>query len=505
MRSAPVLVALAPLFAWGCCCGLGPSDDDLESAERVVPIEGSSVSVTAELTGQYVLEHHGGGRFGWNETTDEERWLLRVHASGDGVVDLVPRDPWSRGWTAWSGADRAVGVERMEALAVEACAVEGGAVFRVIGGGDPSLWMIARPAPGGASRGAFVARLTRGETCAEAAAGAPSVADHLTLVWEDGLRAASEHRELGGAAAITSERGGREAAGVRACDVLLDRGEGEEALRCLWASRIEANPSRSEPRRAMALVADGADAEIDLEAAMLALLSHELPPPSDAALVDQHDRHLAYAVPTWLETAHTPERLRAFLGDALGVAGPGWRIVGVGSLAARLEDEVVCTQVIDAYLRWLEDPGNASAVLGGARRIAGCGTDDRFAALMRAGLGRRTLPEGTEAGDTCGVGAILRGTYRTTVCASFPRFAGSWLADHCDEAANDRAWTLARERLDAEAHVHDDAILDGSLRVLARCDADALDAELLRREREDVRRFIAAWTPARPVDEPAER
>ena len=488
LRAAGVLLLASALLS-GCCCGLGQGKPPLEDAERPVGVvQGSGLAVSAELRGEYVLEHHGAGRMSWTSEGSEESWTLDLRTSGSDppCVSLVASRS-GEGWRVWAGSERETGAAQMAGLSLQSCAIAGGAVFEVSGLSD-QRWFVVRRGDGWG----YVASLDSDDSsCAEASADVVEVSSELTAIWEDGVRAAAEHAAAPGPGRITEARIGRESAAERACGVLLDRGDATEALRCFWASRVWANPSMHAGRRAMALIQAGPSAELDLEAAMFALLASELPPATDPRLDAQIGEHTRTVAPDYIALAPTEERVRAYVERAASQGVPSWQLSAVGSLAHQLQDEALCDRLLEGFTRDLADPEAPDRdILEGAKELHGCGSEPAFRGLMLVGLGRETLLQ--EAAGSCQSGAINERTYRTTICHSFPPYAGSFLGAHCGDDANERAWAIARERLEAGTDPYSDARLDGALRVLWSCDRDAIRAELSTPGHERTLRFVEA-------------
>jgi hypothetical protein len=64
------------------------------------------------------------------------------------------------------------------------------------------------------------------------------------------------------------------------------------------------------------------------------------------------------------------------------------------------------------------------------------------------------------------------------LCESFPRFAGTWLANHCGPDAINAAKKIAHDRPRTPFDPREDQVLDGALRVLGACDKTAFETAI---------------------------
>ncbi|MCZ7681419.1 MAG: hypothetical protein M5U28_22555 [Sandaracinaceae bacterium] len=468
-------------MASGCCCGLWRDDAQLEPADREltpVPLGDGAISLRVEVRGRYGREHHGGGRFGFSTRTDEEIWRASVLAS-EGVTILAP----SLGVAVLDDRDEAV--RRMDAVRVESCAMEGGAVVRVLGL-EEERWMTARAGEGWTVLAPFESEAA---SCVAAAAAAPPAADQIRAAWEDGVRAWAEVHEHPGRGASDEARIRMEV-GVRACRLLFARGEAEETLRCFWSSRVWANRSMGDAVPLMDAINRGAESAPDYEAAMMRLAAPGgLALHADPALQAIIDRHASTVLPGYLSEARTERRIDDFLersASACESRCEGWRLEAIGALAGRRGDAALCDRALATARRAIEDPeADAADALRLIRGVVECGSVDAVRSALIAGLSRGTTGEGAPDG-TCSADAIRPGTYRTTVCASLPRYAGAWLGAHCHPDAVQRAHEVLRSVPDAELAPHAHELTDGSFRVLSRCDRGGLEAALRARGRADL-------------------
>lgn len=154
----------------------------------------------------------------------------------------------------------------------------------------------------------------------------------------------------------------------------------------------------------------------------------------------------------------------------------------LGSLAERELDATRCmgvSRLAAAFLARGEPERAMGAVVGSFR----CDGPELRPALME-GLGHATAPEGTTsvrtAEDMRFVDAACRptGTSIHGGCASLPRFAGAWLARHCAPEAVTRAAEVAASRPREPFDPGLDQRLDGALRVLGACDANAFESAI---------------------------
>jgi hypothetical protein len=64
----------------------------------------------------------------------------------------------------------------------------------------------------------------------------------------------------------------------------------------------------------------------------------------------------------------------------------------------------------------------------------------------------------------------------SSLCESFPRFAGTWLGAHCGADAIVAATKIANGRPRTPFDPREDQVLDGALRVLGACDKAAFES-----------------------------
>jgi len=484
-------IASAVVVSWigagCCCCGGGCGDAALEPESRdlaEVTVGGRRLTLRADLLGRRGTEHHGGGRLGWTSESDEEHWRISIALGEEERVPLVPLH--GDGWIVWRGDAREDGVAVLDGLEAEPCPDGDGVAVRVAGT-DPPRWLSAHAGDGWG----FHAPLDSGATDCGSLSSVPSAEEQLQAVRDDALRVLLElarEQERGESGTMDDDGHARTSAGHRACGVHLDRGEGDETLRCLWELRRDARRNDSAVRRAVTLIEEGPGADPDLEAAMFRLASPDVPArPGGPALRERARLHREAVIGSYLSRAVTEDRMRAFVERALETCSGGscarWRLGTAGGFAHDLSDTASCDRIVDVARRLTGDaPGTA---LSAIRACSETGSEEALRAALIAGLSRRTMPADARP-PTCDEGAIIEGTYRSTVCRSLPRYAGSWLGEHCHPDAVARAHEIVVAIPDADIDPYGDALADGAFRVLSECDREGIVAAMRERGREDL-------------------
>jgi hypothetical protein len=265
---------------------------------------GDTLTMRADLVGEYGRERHGGGRFGWTSESDEELWRIHVGVAGAELEALAPTHRAE--WILWRGDDRDAGEAILEGLSLVTCPASGAVAFGVTGF-DVPRWSVVRAGDGWGFQAPWASDAT---DCASFG-DVPDAPTLLRAVRDDALRAWVEMEQTG--PPMPREGLDRRYAGKRACGVHLDRGEAEETLACLWELRIGSHEGGELVDLVNALIAEGPAAEPDLEAAMFRLAAPGgLPGHEDPAIAAVIEDHVAFAMPGYLARATTAERRQAF-------------------------------------------------------------------------------------------------------------------------------------------------------------------------------------------------
>lgn len=430
------------LFVVGGC---GRSDADLRGDTRTVG-EVGAVRAVARLEGRYERERHLGGRLGFSTPTETEDWTLSYALEGDARVLLAT----TRGSVpVWRGASRSEGATKLAELGWTTCSAGDVQVFRV--GERPWLAAFGGTVP-------FVVALTsEAQACGDVVAPSADVA--LRDVWEDGLDAYEVF------SAPDEEASARHAAGERACEVLIERGDAREGLRCSLALGRGLLPNDEITRRIRA----GAEARPDVEAALFALAAAPLPPPSDARLEARLVRHSARAFPGHLMWTTTPSRQRELV-EAIATRGDAsWQLEAASRLAARLGEAALCDRLVARFATLGSSDSTSDETVRGAFRatpeLLACASEDVMRSWMLVGLARPTLAADVFPTE-CEATYVTLSGLRESLCRSLPHYAGSWLAAHChpDAVARAEALVAARESVPGR-----DAVREGAERVLGSC------------------------------------
>jgi len=169
---------------------------------------------------------------------------------------------------------------------------------------------------------------------------------------------------------------------------------------------------------------------------------------------------------------------------ALEVAS--WNLITHGWSSVTPEECATAARAIQPLLDREDEEGIRSAYSIG-RRVFMC-DPPAMRSLALAGLdipttADRTLksPSYSSYGSSTHACAPQVRADRTLVgpdCESLPRFAGTWLALHCDAEAIERARAVAASRPQQPFDPREDQRLDGALRVLGACDEAAFEAAI---------------------------
>jgi hypothetical protein len=135
-----------------------------------------------------------------------------------------------------------------------------------------------------------------------------------------------------------------------------------------------------------------------------------------------------------------------------------------------------------SFARSLASKGDAAAMKRAffvLRGFFSC-LDASVRPLLVSGLAIATSPEQTLSGldSNCEPFTSNTGREVSSLCESFPRFAGTWLGAHCGPDAIAAATKIARERPRTPFNPRADQVLDGALRVLGTCDKTAFEAAI---------------------------
>jgi hypothetical protein len=80
--------------------------------------------------------------------------------------------------------------------------------------------------------------------------------------------------------------------------------------------------------------------------------------------------------------------------------------------------------------------------------------------------------------NNCQAFTTPKGREVSSLCESFPRFAGTWLGAHCGPDAIAAAMKIASDRASTPFDPREDQVLDGALRVLGACDKTAFESAI---------------------------
>ena len=429
-------------------------DRDLGHWERELAQEtvgGTQISITATLDGHHRAGHPG-PEYRWIEATDRYTLQRRDQVMADNApVEIIGQRPASFTRTLF---DESSGRAALDAIQASSC-VEGDAVvFRTHDPGAPrrdasAPWEILFLRDGFAVHSALPGDATR---CGDAARKAPG--------WEAWRRESAADRAL--------------------CKRVLKRGHLEDGVRCLFRSATSG--------RAAVEVLNLRDKKtVD---ALYRVLEPDIH--WDAQKWNALEIAAAVAATPQARRAGLVERTTSFCADPAHDCAP-WRVEFIGRTAAGLGPES-CHRLLTLATEQLDAAGQGPAkrALAIVKGIHACAPVEDTKAFMRAALRRASREDLVLKGPGDAAYSIVdsdcqdrslapvfeRGT-PGALCQSLPRFAGSWLARHCDPEAVAVALDIAKAA-PSPLDPRTDMVLDGALRVLGACDPRAFEEALAR-------------------------
>jgi hypothetical protein len=433
------LVALS-----GCCAD---TDRDLGHWERALVQEkvgGAEVTVRATLDGKHRAGHMG-PEYRWIEATD--RYTLRrvdeVKASG-ATVPVLPhrRVNFTRTLFDESGAQDA-----LAAIESDACVRDGALVFRTV---DPGArgkapgWEILFLRDGFAVLASLGGRAKK---CSAAARAAPA--------WKQWRRDTASGTDL--------------------CKRILAGGHLDDGIRCFFRGRAAG-------RSVVRIVKFKDKKNVDA-------LYRVLEPDAswDGQKWDALQVTAALAATPESRRSAWVERTTTYCADPDHVCAP-WRVEAMGRAASSLGEDS-CGRLLALAQSQLETEGRGAAerALAIVKGVHACAPSKDTQAFMRGALGRASKKDlklkspgqsaysivDADCQDRALAPFLDRGT-PGSLCQSLPRFAGSWLARHCDAESVAQALGIANEAA-SPMDPRTDMVLDGALRVLGACDAKAFE------------------------------